>query len=172
MSNWFIVGCYIKCATRKHERQISSHSHLSSPCCDVPLILIFSSQMRAILAITVHFNFRPLNGSWLWCLPLAALPRQTLLTFMCLEVWFSKTFYWNTHYNQFLIYFKNVHRLLCPLDHKSLQNIYRSSQNESIIKKKKSYISRTSGRKCIVSEQIRQVRRSHQTQMMCPKMCS
>lgn len=46
-------------------REISSHSCFILPCCDVPLILIFSSQMRAILSITVHFNFSPLNISFL-----------------------------------------------------------------------------------------------------------
>jgi len=48
-----------------NERKISSLSHFILPRCDVPLILIFSSQMRAILAITVHFNFGPLNISCL-----------------------------------------------------------------------------------------------------------
>lgn len=73
-SNWFIVGDYIICVCicvseregeQASERDISSHSYFILPCCDVPLILIFSSQMRAILAITVHFNFSPLNISFL-----------------------------------------------------------------------------------------------------------
>lgn len=68
------------------EREISSHSHFILPRCDVPLILIFSSQMRAILAIMVHFNFSPLNISFLWYLPLTASQVYIQLTFMCLQV--------------------------------------------------------------------------------------
>lgn len=55
---------------RVRARGISSHSRLILPRCDVPLILIFSPQMRAILSITLHFNFSPLNISFLWYLQL------------------------------------------------------------------------------------------------------
>ena len=74
----------------ERESTVSSHSFFILPRCDVPLILIFSSQMRAILAITVHFNFSPLNISFLWYLPLTASQLYTLLTFMRLQVMFIK----------------------------------------------------------------------------------
>lgn len=73
-SNWFIVGDYINTCAHLclwqdegmlRGREISSHSRPILPRCDVPLILIFSFQMRAIPSITLHFNFRSLNISFL-----------------------------------------------------------------------------------------------------------
>lgn len=100
-SNWFTVGDYIN--ARVHlclregwrvggrragvrAREISSHSCLILPRCDVPLILIFSSQMRAIPSITLHFNLCPLNISFLWYLQLSDSRVYKLQTFMFLRV--------------------------------------------------------------------------------------
>lgn len=62
--------------------ETSSHSSFILPRCDVPLILIFSSQMRAIRSITMHFSSSLLNISFLWYLPLKPSQVYTLLTFM------------------------------------------------------------------------------------------
>lgn len=99
-SNWFIVGDYIKrgciflCGRdggmeRRGDgegKRDFPHSRLILPRCDVPLILIFSSQMRAILSITLHFNFSPLNISFLWYLQLFDSRVYKLQPFMCLQV--------------------------------------------------------------------------------------
>lgn len=95
------------------EREISSLSYFILPRCDVPLILIFSSQMRAIQTITVHFNFSPLNISCLWYLPLTASQVCTLLTFMCLQIernvhqncLFQNKYHLRQHFSYFIYLF-------------------------------------------------------------------
>lgn len=91
-SNWFIVGdsiirvCICVCEREGEHGRLPLISSFILPCCDVPLILIFSSQMRAIRGITMHFNSSILNISFLWYLPLKPSQVYTLLTFMCFQV--------------------------------------------------------------------------------------